>query len=204
MLARKLGVTLKSLEALHVGYSVQHRAYSFPMTGEHRRVCGIRLRTDDGRKFSVKGGKEGLFIPSGVGPDCPFGGGGELVICEGPTDCAALFDLDMNVIGRPSCSGGAGLIVDLVQDWHPDEVSIIADADAPGQRGARYLAARLVGYVPNGVRIVTPPSGAKDAREWSRLMQASGISFEKARLEIIEAIGAAPCLELRYGAGAAR
>ncbi len=122
-----------------------------------------------------------------------------MLICEGPTDTAALLDLDLNVIGRPSCTGGVELLINLVCDWKPEEVAIIADADAPGQRGARYLASRLVGYVHGGVWIVTPPKGAKDAREWARLMQSSGISLETARLEIQEAIGASPVLTLTYG-----
>ena len=191
MLADKLGVTVESLEALQVGYSVQHGAYSFPMLADHGKVRGIRLRTVEGQKFSVKGGREGLFIPSGVGPAFPFGGGGQLMICEGPTDCGALFDLGFNVVGRPSCSGGVQLVVDLVCDWHPDGVAIIADADAPGQRGARYLASRLVGYVASGVRVVTPPAGVKDAREWVR----RGAS----RDDVHQAIEAAPLLQLHYG-----
>jgi hypothetical protein len=72
--------------------------------------------------------------------------------------------------------------------WQPQAAVIIADADAPGQRGARSLAARLVGYVPDGVRIVTPP--AKDAREWVR----AGAD----RLDILDAIEAAPTLTLSY------
>jgi hypothetical protein len=68
-------------------------------------------------------------------------------------------------------------------------MAIIADSDAPGQRGARSLAARLVGYVRNGVRIVTPP--AKDAREWVR----QGAT----RRDVLDAIEAAPIMQLRYG-----
>jgi hypothetical protein len=68
-------------------------------------------------------------------------------------------------------------------------VAIIADADAPGQRGARYLASRLVGYVHGGVRIVTPP--AKDAREW--------VQQGATRDDVLAAIDAAPVLQLTYG-----
>ncbi len=189
MLSGKLGVTIKSLLSLSAGYSVQHRAYSFPMSDSRRRVHGLRLRTSDGRKFSVKGGREGLFIPDyGAPVDLVFANN-RLLICEGPTDTAALFDLDFNVVGRPSCAGGVQLLVDLVCDWHPDDVAIIADADAPGQRGARYLASRLVGYVPGGVRIVTPP--AKDAREWA--------NRGATRDDVLQAIEVAPLLTLTYG-----
>jgi hypothetical protein len=46
-------------------------------------------------------------------------------------------------------------------------VVIVADADAPGQRGAETLAAVLVAYCAN-VRVIAPPAGIKDAREWKR------------------------------------
>jgi hypothetical protein len=98
--ATDLGVTENSLRRLQIGYSYQHDAYSFPMKGQNREIVGIRLRRGDGRKLSVKGGREGLFIPEGVGPDCPFTDVGQLLICEGPTDTAALFDLGFNVVQR--------------------------------------------------------------------------------------------------------
>jgi hypothetical protein len=70
------------------------------------------------------------------------------------------------------------LLVELVQRLaspHPNllpkgegtEVVIMADADAPGQRGADSLATVLLAYCP-AVRIATPPAGIKDARAWKR------------------------------------
>jgi 5S rRNA maturation endonuclease (ribonuclease M5) len=183
LLSEGLSLSARSLTELGVGWSQRHRATTWPMTDADGRVRGIRLRKTDGRKLSVRGGREGLFIPANV----PISGG--LIICEGATDTAALRDLSFDVIGRPSCNGGAELLVDAIEKWQPSDVAIIADADAPGQRGARSLAARLVGYVPNGVRIVTPP--AKDAREWVR----KGTT----RLDVLDAIEASPVLQLRYG-----
>jgi hypothetical protein len=146
-------------------------------------VLGIRLRAADGRKWSVRGGREGLFLPI----DVPIAG--TLLICEGASDAAALLDLHFDVVGRPSCMGGVGLLIDFVEQFQPQNIAIIADGDGPGQRGARSLAAHLVGYVPGGVRIVTPPT--KDAREWVR----QGAD----RLDVLDAIEAAPALQLRYG-----
>ena len=185
LLARELGVTSESLSRLHVGWAPKHRAFTFPMRDGDGNVCGIRLRRIDGRKLAVKGSRQGLFIPANV----PIVG--PLLICEGPTDTSALLDLHFDAVGRPSCTGGAQLLVELVRDWHPDEVSIIADADAPGQRGASYLASRLAGYVASGVRVVTPPAGAKDAREWVKLGAT--------RDDVLQAIEAAPLLKLTYG-----
>lgn len=96
-----------------------------------------------------------------------FSGGGRLLVCEGPTDTAALLDLGLSAVGRPSCSGGVKLLVELVKQRRPAEVVIVADGDAPGQRGAGNQAAVLVAYCA-AVRIIAPPVGIKDAREWKR------------------------------------
>jgi phage/plasmid primase-like uncharacterized protein len=122
-------------------------------------VRGIRLRGPDGRKWAVRGGREGLFLPAGLDV------AQRLLICEGPTDTAAALDLGFAAVGRPSCTGGAGLLLRLVRERHPAEVVVVADGDPPGQRGARDLAAELRGYV-RVVRVITPP--AKDLREWLR------------------------------------
>jgi 5S rRNA maturation endonuclease (ribonuclease M5) len=184
LLAAELGVTTGSLSRLQVGWSECDRSYTFPMRdrAEDGVACGIRLRRPDGFKWAVKGSKQGLFIPR------KFPVGDTLLICEGPTDTAALLMLCFDAVGRPSCNGGLGLVVDLVQRHHFSDVVIIADRDQPGQRGARYLASRLVGYVPNGVRVVTPP--AKDAREW--VQQGAN------RLDVLDAIEAAPTMALTY------
>lgn len=154
-----LGVSPESLRRLSVGYLKSWGAWTFPMRDARGEITGIRLRYPDGRKLSIRGGKEGLFIPSGLGA------GGRLLIAEGPSDCAALLDLGFNAIGRPSCSGGVKHIVELVKRLGTAEVVVVADADGPGQRGAERLATALLPYVPS-VRVITPP--AKDAREWVR------------------------------------
>jgi hypothetical protein len=161
-LADSLGVSLEGLCRLGVGWSPEHRAWSFPMTDSAGHVLGIRLRRPNGFKFSVSGGKEGLFIPSTriEGERCP------LLVCEGPTDTAALLDMRFdNVVGRPSCTGGMKALVELVQRRLPPEVVIVSDGDEPGRRGADNLASVLVIYAP-AVRIISPPTGIKDAREW--------------------------------------
>jgi DNA primase len=158
-LALALGVSAESLRRLSVGWSPKHRAWSFPMSNAAGDVLGIRLRLPGGRKLSVKGGKEGLFLPEGIDA------GGPLLVCEGPTDTAALLDLGFNVVGRPSCTGGVKLLVELVRKHRPEGVVIVADADAPGQRGAERLAAVLLAYSAS-VRIIAPPAPIKDARAW--------------------------------------
>ena len=163
--ADSLGVHRSSLDRLQVGWSDDHGAWTFPMTDATGKVRGIRLRLPSGKKFSVTGGKEGLFLPSNL-PEM-LSSGEPLLIAEGPTDCAALLDLEFPAIGRPSCTGGVTLIVDLVRQRGTSETIIVADGDSPGERGAETLASVLVAYA-RSVRVITPPAGIKDVREWKR------------------------------------
>lgn len=160
-LADSLGLAIAGLRRLGIGWSCRHRAWSFPMVDAGGTTRGIRLRYVDGRKLAVRGGREGLFVPADLEK------ADKLLICEGPTDSAALIDLGFAAVGRPSCSGGLGLLVDLVRRRQQREVVIVADADLPGRRGADNLASVLVAYVPT-VRIIEPPDGVKDARAWKR------------------------------------
>jgi phage/plasmid primase-like uncharacterized protein len=161
--ASSLGLTADSLRRLRVGWADDQRAWAFPMTNPSGVVLGIRMRGPDGRKFAVKGGKEGLFLPQGIEARPRT-----VLVCEGPTDAAALLDMGfLNVAGRPNCTGGVKLLVDLIRLRRPDEVVIVADGDAPGQRGAGNLASVLVAHAP-AVRVIQPPTGIKDARDWLR------------------------------------
>jgi hypothetical protein len=161
--ARSLGVSADSLAALGVGWSGDHLAWTFPMTDPATgRVVGIRLRNPDGSKYAVKGGKDALFLSDAAGPFDP------LVIAEGPTDTAALLDLGFpGTVGRPSCIGGVKLLTAMIRARRPKGVVIVADADEPGRKGAEHLAGALAVYA-RGVRVITPPSGAKDVRAWAR------------------------------------
>ncbi len=160
-LAAALGLTPESLQQLQVGWSSYHRAWTFPMVDHESHVLGIRLRFRDGGKKSMFGGHEGLFIPDGL--TCAE----LLLIAEGPTDTAALWDLGFSAIGRPCCTGGTKLIVTLFKARRPSAAVIVADNDAnqAGRRGAEALATVLAPYCPS-VRIVYPPDGIKDIRQW--------------------------------------
>jgi DNA primase len=158
--ALSLGLSVESLAALSVGWAAEYRAWSFPMHDVAGNVVGIRLRRPNGDKFAVKGGREGLFIPTLERSD-------RLFICEGPTDTAAIFDLGFHtVVGRPNCTGGCRQLVELVQRQQPSEAVIFADGDEPGRRGASNLASVLVAFVA-AVRVVVPRR-CKDVREFVR------------------------------------
>lgn len=168
-LAEQLGLTTHSLRRLSIGWAGErwcgkceqtHYAWSFPMSDVAGAVHGLRLRfIVCGHKSAVTGGHEGLFIPRDLNAS------ERIFICEGPTDTAALLDLGLNAIGRPSCRGGVPLTAELLKAKRVGELVIFADGDGPGQEGAAALAARARLFCPV-VRIVTPPAGVKDARQW--------------------------------------
>ena len=51
---------------------------------------------------------------------------------------------------------------------------IIGDSDEPGRKGAEALASELVLHCPS-VRLVYPPNGIKDLRQW----KAAGLTREQ-------------------------
>lgn len=156
--ANSLGLSIGSLKHLSMGWCSEKRAWSFPMRNGAGDVLGIRLRTDAGCKFAIPGSREGLFIPSGLSSSGP------LLICEGPTDCAAMLDLGFAAIGRPSCTGGIKLLANYARQRKPAGIVIGSDSDEPGRCGAEALANVLSLY--HSVRIIVPPSGIKDLRQW--------------------------------------
>jgi hypothetical protein len=121
------------------------------------KIIGIRRRFPNGSKASAKGGKNGLFIPAdltGVGP---------LLLCEGPTDAAAALDLGSAAIGRPNCNSLVEMTVRAVRGR--EEIVIVADNNAVGRTGADRLAS-ILGLCCPCVRVVHPPAGVKDLRQW--------------------------------------
>jgi hypothetical protein len=167
--AERMGLGVASLLRLRVGWSGS--AWAFPMTDARGTVIGVRLRSDDGRKYAVRGSRNGLFVPVDLPAEGP------LLVCEGPTSCAALLDLGFAAVGRPSCSGGGWLVRDLLRRGARRDVVLFGDHDEakprpdgsvfyPGQEGADRLAADLL-PAARSLKVVVPPF-AKDARDWKR------------------------------------
>lgn len=160
--AAMLNVSCESLVKLQVGWSAEHRAMSFPMRDATGGVIGIRLRCPQtARKWAVPGSNAGLFFEDNLFCD---GRSARTYVTEGPTDTAALLSLGLNVIGVPSAGGSAALLVKVVRRLSPTDVVVVADGDDAGKAGAIRLADTLSSLVPT--RILTPPSGLKDARAW--------------------------------------
>jgi len=176
-LAHSLGLSTGSLQRLQVGWDGS--AYAFPMSDAAGKVIGIRRRFPNGGKASVKGSKTGLFIPTGLA------GNGPLLLCEGPTDTAAALDLGFDAIGRPNCNSLVEMTVRAARGR--GEIVVVADNDVAGRAGANRLAGVLARRCPR-VRVVYPPAGIKDLRQWRN----AGLATEVLR----EMISTAPAIEL--------
>jgi hypothetical protein len=164
-LSVKLGISTKSLKRLRVGWDCE--AYTFPMSNAESQIIGIRRRFPDGRKVSMIGSKTGLFIPIDLSSK------GLLLICEGPTDTAAALDLGFAAIGRPNCNSKVNMTAEIVKGR---DVVIIGDNDDGGRVGVERLSDTLALYCKD-VRIVYPPEGIKDLRDWLSI----GLTAEKLR-----------------------
>ncbi len=154
-LACSLGSSAGSLQRLGLGWD--GRAYTFPMSNDFGKVIGIRRRFPNGRKASVAGSKTGLFIP------VELTGRGLLLLCEGPTDTAAALDLGLDAVGRPNCNSIVKMTVGATK--HRTEIVVVADNDPAGRTGAKKLAGTLALHCPC-VKIIVPPDGTKDLRQW--------------------------------------
>lgn len=159
-LANRLGVTLKAIEEMGLGWHYGHSCYTFPMCDHKRQVIGIRTRDVNGNKRAIRGSRNGLFIPQNMVIRGP------LLVPEGPTDAAALRGLGYCVIGRPDCRGGGNLLIALLnRERVRPLVVVVSDTDAPGMEGASLLVDRLrTAGIP--AKMILPPEGCKDAREW--------------------------------------
>jgi hypothetical protein len=161
-LASSLGVPTIALLAMHVGWSDEKRAYTFPMRDATGKVIGIRTRAKDGKKLTMTGGHNGIFIPDPLSEQ-----GDQLLVCEGPTDCAAIYSLGFDVIGRPSNTGGKEFVLGVIKARRPRRVILVLDRDKPGsdaERLTREDAAILASQIKCECRMILPPQ--KDARDW--------------------------------------
>lgn len=156
--ARDLGVRANSLLSLDMGWSPIYRVAAFPMYDAFGQPVGIRYRTKGGKKFSHRGGHEGLFMSRNLADD-------PLLFLEGPTDTAAAIDEGFSAIGRPNCTGGVRQLVMFLQYRKPRSIVVVSDNDEPGQLGAHKLARTILPYCTS-VRIIRPRAPHKDLRSW--------------------------------------
>ena len=141
-LATTLGVDDEALKALDVRFNPFEECWSFPMRDDEGKIVGLRFRELGGsKKWSAKGSKDGLFYAAnGFAREDASKSGRELVIVEGPSDTAAALSLGLFVVGRSSCQTGAAHLRALISRVRPRIVTIVADNDAPGIKGAEIIA----------------------------------------------------------------
>lgn len=151
LLAASLGVAENSCRYLGAVWAPEYSAWAWPMKDAYGNYVGIRLRADDGRKWAVKGSRQGLFLPAIPGQEVAY-------VCEGPTDTAAALSMGLFSVGRPSCLGCDNEVRTLFKRLDVRRAVIISDSDTPGFEGARRLSASL--HIPSV--ILVPP--AKDMR----------------------------------------
>jgi len=163
-LAKTLEVSYASLIMLEAFHAKQDFTWGFPMKDYTERVIGIRYRSNRG-KWSLKGGKAGLFISNKPSKDKTW------LILEGPTDTAAALSLGFNAVGRPSCRGQEKMVRNFLDRRNPKQIIIIADNDEPktnGQGSVFYPGiegAQALGAVFGiNYKIVMTPT--KDFRQW--------------------------------------
>jgi len=163
-LSRLIGVSTFSLAALKCGWTGQ--CWTFPMLKSPGIVCGILRRFPDGAKLTVKGSKVGAFVPHRIVLSSP------VVICEGPTDVAALLDMGIAGLGRQSCRCDMRPFASWLYDKDLDVV-VLGENDQknglwPGRDGAIHCANQLSRIMDKPISAAMPPAGIKDVREWRR------------------------------------
>jgi len=153
-LADRLGVAPDALEVTGCVWAADHRAWAWPMRTGGGLVCGVRLRSESGDKWAVRGSQQGLFLPWPMPARLR-----RVHVVEGPTDLCAALTIGLPAVGRPSCRGSEDALVRLLERLSAQEAVLVPDRDEPGQLGAAKLQETLP------VRSVcwTPP--AKDLRE---------------------------------------
>lgn len=183
-LADQLGISPATLRLLDVGWCPSRSCWTWPMRDAAGRIVGMRTRHTNGSKKADAGGDgNGLFL----GPDLASD---YLLVCEGPTDTAALIDCGYtSVLGRPSCRGGNRYTIEIIRRLSPAAVVLIPDRDDAGLSGFADLAAAIAesGAMPvERIDAVTPPPSVNDAREWAQKNRKHLCRTIAARIEIIK------------------
>ncbi len=155
--AHELGLSVAALKAAGAAWAAPYASWAFPMCDGHGNTLGIRLRATDGRKWAVRGSRQGIFLTTDDGRRTPDHGK-TLFVCEGPTDTAAAVELGLFAVGRPNCCCGGPDIRIYARRHQCRRVVMISDNDKPGLDGARKVGAEI--GLPFAVYV--PP--AKDLR----------------------------------------
>jgi hypothetical protein len=138
--------------------------WTFAEYDSQDRIVGVGLRWPAGHKGQLAGGRRGLILPADW-RDLPD----PVIVAEGPSDVLAGRAVGLNVIGRPSNSGGSEL---LAQVCRHRQVIILGENDRrqdgrwPGKDGAEAVARKLEADWCRPVPVAYPPPDRKDLRTW--------------------------------------
>ena len=160
-LAQGLGVSADSL--MELGVTRHDGCWIIPERDAGGAIIGQQRRYDDGSKKQVAGTKRGLTCTHPLSADDGATASNPVFVVEGASDTAAGLDLRMPIVGRPSATGGAHLLGELLAGRHV--VIVGENDDGAGQDGAEAIADQLAGPCAS-VRIIYPPAEVKDLRSW--------------------------------------
>ena len=181
-LAADLGVSVEAVRALGVGWN--GRAWTIQNRDATGTAIGLATRLPDGDKKYTRGSRQGLVYA----PDSWAQGDGPVLLVEGMSDTAALYGLGLAVIGRPSNTGGADLLIEMLATWPEDRGIVVvgerdekSDGSWPGRDGAIRTAERLADQLHRDIAWTLPPEPFKDSRAFVRSgADAETVTFEYA------------------------
>jgi len=177
-LAEELRLPAPALDSLSIGWWQDRRwwnpetqkeegepgCWTFPEHDSQGRIIGVGLRWPGGRKGQMAGSRRGLILPDGWRDLAD-----PMLVAEGPSDVLAGRVVGLNVIGRPSNSGGAELLAQACRDR---QVILLGENDQksngcwPGREGAEAVARKLEAAWARPAPMAFPPTGIKDLRAW--------------------------------------
>jgi hypothetical protein len=203
--ADKLGVTASSLRALGCCWvaerilgccwvadrsgtyvcpepEVENGLLCWPMRDSEGTVVGLGTRNRLGKKLYDGGSSLGLVYAPDWGES-----GSAVYLCEGLSGAAAFRTMGLCAIGRPSNTTGVPDLIRLLEG-ETREIVVVADRDdrkdptgqivSPGKEGGLSTARKLADALRVPVRVVLPPDGKKDSRDWLKSQKPDLTSAE--------------------------
>lgn len=185
-LAEQFGAKRETLELF--GVECTPEAYHIPERDARGNTIGTSRRFDDGRKGFIKGGKRGLTMLWPMDANAGKTRSAPILVVEGFSDAVTGTERGFTTIGRPSATGGASHLKRVCRKRH---VVIVAEHDesGAGKNGAEAIA-QAIAKDAESVRILYPPEGVKDLREWC------GGQYGADREELLAAIEGAQAVGL--------
>ncbi|MEM9374133.1 MAG: DUF3987 domain-containing protein, partial [Planctomycetota bacterium] len=188
-LAEATGLEADLWDRLGVGWTNESGgAWCLPERDAAGRVIGVQYRSPDGQKGFAKGTHRGLTIPEDFAAHAELCGDDPVLIVEGASDVVAARAMGFAAVGRPSNTGGVGLLATFLEGRN---VLVMGERDQkpdgswPGRDGAERVANGLAGAWGVPVPVIFPPEGVKDLRELMAVHHGDGSDARDALREVI-------------------